>query len=274
VLDALKQLLLLTASLAALIVVFAILERRFGLAPQARLWSRSRRLDLWYCYFTPIVVRALLFGALSLIVLLVALASGLPRELVAFSTAIRAHAPLHALPAAAQLAVLVVLGDFLRYWVHRLFHVGWWWKSHAVHHGAVAVDWLSSVRFHPLNELFNELCMALVLVFLGIDFGLFLAVAPFLQLWAFFVHANLPWSLGPIGYVLTSPRFHRWHHTADTESLDKNFASLFSTWDLIFGTYYLPKGRDATRFGVSGESVPEDFLGQLAYPFRRPERPK
>ena len=29
-----------------------------------------------------------------------------------------------------------------------------------------------------------------------------------------FVHANLNWTLGPFRYVLASPVFHRWHHTA------------------------------------------------------------
>jgi sterol desaturase/sphingolipid hydroxylase (fatty acid hydroxylase superfamily) len=73
--------------------------------------------------------------------------------------------------------------------------------------------------------------------------------------------------------VIASPVFHRWHHTAEDEGLDKNFAGLFPAFDALFGTLYLPAGRQPRDFGVRGEAVPETLLGQLAYPFRREKRP-
>jgi sterol desaturase/sphingolipid hydroxylase (fatty acid hydroxylase superfamily) len=36
-------------------------------------------------------------------------------------------------------------------------------------------------------------------------------------------------------------------------------------WDVLFGTFYLPKDRAATAFGID-DPVPEGFLKQLAYP--------
>ena len=39
--------------------------------------------------------------------------------------------------------------------------------------------------------------------------------------------------------------------------------------DVIFGTFYMPAGRQPQRFGVLGDEVPDGLLAQLAYPFRR-----
>jgi len=69
--------------------------------------------------------------------------------------------------------------------------------------------------------------------------------------------------------VIASPTFHRWHHTSEREGLDKNFAGLLAFLDVIFGTFYLPKGQQPRCFGVEGEDVPPTLLGQLLYPFRR-----
>jgi len=44
-------------------------------------------------------------------------------------------------------------------------------------------------------------------------------------------------------------------------------------FDVVFGTYYMPKGRLPQAFGLKNEVIPESFWRQLAYPFRR-ERPR
>jgi sterol desaturase/sphingolipid hydroxylase (fatty acid hydroxylase superfamily) len=53
-------------------------------------------------------------------------------------------------------------------------------------------------------------------------------------------HANLPWSYGPLGYVLVSPLFHRLHHAIGYGHEGRrhgcNFAVLFPLWDMLFGT--------------------------------------
>src|SRR5438477_457767 len=85
-------------------------------------------------------------------------------------------------------------------------------------------------------------------------------------LYAIGLHANVRWTFGPLRYMLASPTFHRWHHTSEDAGLDKNFAGLFPIWDLMFGTFYLPRTQP-TRFGVS-DPVPDGIIGQLVWPFR------
>jgi len=81
------------------------------------------------------------------------------------------------------------------------------------------------------------------------------------------VHANLSWDLGPFRYVFSSPAFHRWHHTKADEGLDRNFAGGLPLWDLLFGTFYMPR-RNPTSFGID-DPIPSGFLGQMLQPFRR-----
>ena len=92
-------------------------------------------------------------------------------------------------------------------------------------------------------------------------------IAPVLTLMAILVHANLDWDWGPLRAVVASPRFHRWHHTDEANARDKNFAGLLPLWDILFGTYYMPKDRVPEQFGTAS-AVPAGLVGQMLYPFR------
>jgi sterol desaturase/sphingolipid hydroxylase (fatty acid hydroxylase superfamily) len=89
-----------------------------------------------------------------------------------------------------------------------------------------------------------------------------------LTLMAILVHANLDWDWGPLRAVVVSPRFHRWHHTDEANARDNNFAGLLPLWDILFGTYYMPRDRAPQQFGTA-TPVPAGLIGQLIFPFRR-----
>jgi sterol desaturase/sphingolipid hydroxylase (fatty acid hydroxylase superfamily) len=73
--------------------------------------------------------------------------------------------------------------------------------------------------------------------------------------------------------VIATPVFHRWHHSRETEALDKNFAGLLPIWDILFGTYYMPRDRWPENFGIH-EPMPGGFLAQIWEPFARLMRRK
>lgn len=50
--------------------------------------------------------------------------------------------------------------------------------------------------------------------------------------------------------LTATPVFHRWHHSRDRGAWDKNFAGLLPLWDILFGTYYMPKDRWPENFGI------------------------
>src|ERR1700678_588667 len=162
------------------------------------------------------------------------------------------------------IAILVAM-DFVQYWLHRLFHGRALWPFHAIHHSAEDLDWTTTYRIHPVNfVIYSSGALALVQL-IGFSPAAFLVIGPFNLVFGSLVHANLDWTFGPFRYVLASPVYHRWHHVKDPAIYNRNFAPTFPLLDLMFGTFYMPKGVLPQSYGVDG--VPPHFLAQLIYPF-------
>lgn len=243
--------------------------------PPIRGEKRSLRelvSDVAYWFAQPLLLHPIVqFVVVSAIVVAALVAGAQPSGdgVRAFLASIAARSPISTLPLVVQFVLGLLLLDLIGYWTHRAFHrVRRLWRFHAVHHSSARLDWLAAARAHPVNEIVSRIASGIPLVFLGFDWKVFGAAAPALTLYAVLLHADVPWSFGPLRFVIASPRFHRWHHTSADEGLDKNFAGLFPVWDLLFGTFYMP-AHEPTKFGV-GDPVPTNILGQLAYPFRAP----
>jgi len=261
----------LFVALLALSAFFWLVETMFAANPaQARLpRRRGFTTDLWYWFATPLVTKAV--SQLGIVLILVLIYRASPNEIRALL--VSRDTLLSRQPLGLQALEMLVLGDLLGYWLHRAFHGRTLWKFHAIHHCSRDLDWLSSVRLHPFNDWLTRWAQVTALVVLGFSPTAVAAYAPFLTFYAVFLHANVSWGFGPLGRLVASPKFHRWHHTSEDEGLDKNFAGLLPIFDVVFGTYYMPKGRLPQAFGLKNEVIPESFWRQLAYPFRR-ERPR
>jgi sterol desaturase/sphingolipid hydroxylase (fatty acid hydroxylase superfamily) len=256
--------------LFALSAFFWLVERSYAAIPEQPPLYRRRGFwtDLAYWFTTPLLTRAVANVGLVILLMLIYRepAAGL-RDMLTQRDTLLARQPL-----GLQAVEMLFLGDFIGYWTHRAFHRRGLWKFHAIHHSSTQLDWLSSVRVHPVNEWVTRWIQACVLMLLGFSPLAVAAYVPFLTFYAIFIHANVAWGFGRCGWLLASPRFHRWHHTSEREGLDRNFAGLFPVFDLLFRTYYMPAGRQPQRFGLAQERIPESFLGQLAYPFRRAQK--
>jgi sterol desaturase/sphingolipid hydroxylase (fatty acid hydroxylase superfamily) len=261
-------LLSLALGLLALSAVFWLIERWRRVPGGPRRRPEDTRVDLAYWFFTPLVTRAVTRISLGIVFAIVAWSQGVTfdtfRQLASSRQTWAASLPL-----VVQIPLILLLADLLAYWTHRFFHGRWLWPFHAIHHSSKTVDWLSSVRLHPVNDAVARILQVLPLHWMGFDGRALAAFVPFLTFYALLLHANVPWSYGPLRHVVASPVFHRWHHTTEQEGLDKNFAGLFPFIDLAFGTFYMPNGRQPERFGILGDDVPDGLLRQLAYPFRR-----
>ena len=258
----------LLVGLAILGIIFAVLE---GLWPAIKGQARFRKglgTDLAYWLFTPLVTSNITRIAVIVVAVIAALLMGAP---LAGLKSWYAHRQtlVGQQPIGAQILEMFLLGDLISYWMHRAFHGRRLWKFHAIHHGSPQLDWLSSVRVHPVNELLQRSVEAIPFVILGFRPELVAGYAPFLTSYAILLHANVNWDFGPLRYVIATPFFHRWHHTSEKEGWDKNFAGLFPFIDALFGTLYLPVGKQPTRFGVAGTPVPDGLWAQLVWPFKR-----
>ena len=86
---------------------------------------------------------------------------------------------------------------------------------------------------------------------------------------ATFIHANVRWEFRPVRRYVATPAFHHWHHSAEREAIDRNFAVHTPIWDILFATYYLPD-RWPAAYGLNRErDIPLRWVNQLIYPFRR-----
>jgi sterol desaturase/sphingolipid hydroxylase (fatty acid hydroxylase superfamily) len=260
----------LTVAFFVLTIVFWPLEGFCPAVPGQPRWRRDTPTDLVYWFFTPLVTGAVSRLALLVALLPVAVAMGVSLDKEHFRAFVEGggRGPLW-----IQAALVLFLGDLIGYWSHRLFHGRRLWRFHSIHHSSKQVDWLSSVRLHPVNDVVSRVLQVVPFFFIGVRPAILAAYLPFLTLHAILLHANVSWTFGPLRYLVSSPAFHRWHHTSEAEGLGKNFAGLFPFIDLAFGTFYMPRGREPQAFGILGEEVPGSFLAQLAYPFRSPSGP-
>ncbi|WP_353471479.1 sterol desaturase family protein [Salipiger sp. H15] len=162
--------------------------------------------------------------------------------------------------------VAVFLGDFIGYWRHRLEHLPLFWPSHAVHHSDTEMTWLAIFRFHPINRLSTTLVDFTFLLFFGLPPYALLVNSFVRHFYGAFIHADLPWTYGPLGRVVVSPAMHRWHHANDPAAYNTNYATVFSLFDGVFGTFRVP-GRCDIPLGVSDRMEP-GLVGQLVHPLR------
>jgi sterol desaturase/sphingolipid hydroxylase (fatty acid hydroxylase superfamily) len=147
--------------------------------------------------------------------------------------------------------------DLLRYLVHRCKHaVPFLWRFHALHHSDPDVDVTTSVRLHPIESLLNSGLFWVTVILLGIPATLWLTYG----LTAFAIEAvqhgniRLPQRLDrSLQSLLVTTDMHRIHHSVAFAQGSCNYATVFSFWDRLFGTYNrLTRAQhDSIVFGVS-----------------------
>ena len=167
-------------------------------------------------------------------------------------------------PWALQAVEIVLLGDLVVYWGHRLSHrVPLLWRFHRVHHTAERLDWLAAFREHPLDGLYTQILVNAPALLLGFPIATIAGVAVFRGLWGVFIHSNTAIDVGPLKWVLGSPALHRWHHDLQRGG-DCNYANLMPWLDWVFGTYHEPPTLPEA-VGVA-QPAPRSYVGLLLQP--------
>ena len=166
-----------------------------------------------------------------------------------------------------QIALWLLVADFTGYWVHRWKHAfRFLWAFHTTHHSQRNVNFATYARVHPVEDFFG--------LFVGLFLSLTLGVSPITWFVAFVIldvigelsHTQLPWRLGPLYWVLVTPRFHMYHHSTDPAHHDRNFGVIFSFWDHLFGTAVPRDAAPAVAFGLD-EVRPTTLWSTLVAPF-------
>ncbi len=250
-----------------LAVGFEILAMLMPCNPGMRWWKDKRAAvtDLFYWFVVPVFMRIIrlliLFAGASYLL-------GIRDQELLNAFFEYGYGPISALPIWQQGIIILIVEDIMMYWLHRAFHMNAIWKFHAVHHSPTTLDWMTSARFHPINMLFYSTLADIIMLLCGFSPLALVWLGPFNIIYSGMVHANLNWTFGPFKYVFSSPVFHRWHHTSVKEGGMKNFAATFPLLDVVFGTFYMPKGKLPERYGISDPDFPSNFMGQMLYPFK------
>lgn len=224
---------------------------------------RSLRTDFGYVVlgpFSELIGRIL--TTLAVVVCAVALGRHVGPDLLT------GFGPVVKQPRWAVLGEMLVIHDFLYYWVHRAAHtVPWLWRLHAVHHSTRHLRWSSALRAHP-GEIYLHIATTIPFFLLGFPVDALVPLTPLFTLYAILIHTNRKVALRRLSYVVNTPLFHGWHHALEVKNGGTNFAGLFPVFDAMFGTYQVPDHLP-TEVGIDDAEMPETLLAQLRYPFRR-----
>jgi len=240
-------------------LMFAPIERFLPHRAKQRLFRTEWREDLFYYLISSMMVQALTFLAFAPSKAVLSVSGGFAGF----------RAMVGSQPLVLQVIEIMLLTDFVQYWFHRAFHrVPFLWGFHAVHHSAKAMDWLAGARMHFFEIAALRGITAIPMMTLGytpVALQIYIGVV---YVYSSLLHANLRGDLDRLGRFVATPRFHHWHHGLEKEAVDVNFAIHFPFLDRVFGTYFYPAGRWPEGYGVP-EQVPNGYVAQFLYPFRR-----
>lgn len=210
------------ATLASLLVfglLMLLWERRQGRDPR-RYLTRPVRTDAAYAAFYLSGVYAVFIWT--------PLYAGLEAIVQRAAPFLRLSALGEAGPV-AQAAAFLVAVDLAQYWKHRLMHASpLLWRFHSIHHSQPEMTFLTSYRFHFVDELLNGVVRFVPGLLLGVPAPLWLPLTVALTWYQSLQHSDTGWSFGPLDRLLVSSRFHNVHHARDAVRHERNFGLFFS----------------------------------------------
>jgi sterol desaturase/sphingolipid hydroxylase (fatty acid hydroxylase superfamily) len=248
------------AHLIACMLVFTLVERLWPASAPRKWWRRPLVVDIVSWLIVPLAIGA---GFTFAVLLL----DGLKSSAIMWPWLVWLRTAIARLPLIVNVVVAFVTVDFLAYWLHRAYHrVPFLWSFHVMHHTSDSVDWLSTLRVHPISQMIDTALVTAVLLFAGLPLKALLAANALVGFLGVLTHANVPWTFGPFGRLFVSPVFHHWHHAKVDEHALANFGAALSIWDRIFQTSR-EVGHQPRQYGMA-DAPATNFWDLLLHPLR------
>jgi sterol desaturase/sphingolipid hydroxylase (fatty acid hydroxylase superfamily) len=246
---------------AGFVLLLIFLEWISPWRPQQKQWREALGSDALFAVTNGLLLGPLLVFFWNYVIAVLLYGSTQREAKLAFATD---------WPLWLQCVVAVIGMDLIQWSIHNALHkVPWLWTLHKVHHSIVngEMDWLASLRFHWAEEVLYISVQSIVLSLLGFSSWALLLHGLLVLIFGFFNHANFELGWGPLRYLLNTSKMHIWHHNAEAQHA-QNFGVIFSSWDWLFGTAYMPEG-SPRQLGFPGvETFPKSFLRRNLWPFR------
>jgi sterol desaturase/sphingolipid hydroxylase (fatty acid hydroxylase superfamily) len=148
------------------------------------------------------------------------------------------HRLLGQSPLAIVIGIFVV--DLSLYTAHVLMHnIPTFWRFHRVHHADAELDSTSGLRQHPLEAMFTTVLLVIILPMLGASLVSSAIYTTLALPWFLLNHSNVrypDWFERVGSLLMSTPNWHRVHHSAHQPETDSNYGCLFTIWDRVFGT--------------------------------------
>jgi len=173
-----------------------------------------------------------------------------------------------------QLLTMLILRDFIQWWIHRLLHWSpFLWEFHIVHHSVEEMGFAAHLRYHWMDTIVYHFIEYLPLAIIGFGIDVFFILHIIGLSIGHFNHSNFSFNPGPLKYIFNNPAMHIWHHAYEMPEERKfgiNFGVSLILWDYLFGTAVIPgNGRDI-KLGFPGlEKFPKCFISQALHGFRK-----
>jgi len=242
--------------LLLLAIVFVPLERLFALHSEQMLLRRGFRTDLAHFFVSHLLVQ-----------LTVLLTMAPAAALFGWAVWPELRSAARAQPIALQVLEAALLADLFQYGIHRLAHRwSWLWRFHQIHHSSSQLDWLAGSRLHLVDIVITRAVSFIPLFVVGFSDAAMTIYVVLVSFQAVLIHANVRWRFGWLEWVFATPFLHHWHHTAEPEAIDRNFAVHLPVIDWLFGTLHRPAGWPSV-YGIEGDPIPDDWFVQLTAPF-------
>ena len=252
-----------------LVVPFLLLlEFLFPSNPSQPLIGKGFLQDaIWYAIYTPV-------GLLIISPVLVLLSGLFEHHLgfLALSNSSR-------WPVFIQIMAALLLAEFFAWINHFARHkIRTLWLFHAIHHSQKEINVFTDDRVHVVDLLIGSL-LAFIPFFIFHVPAIYAVtvIGVYKPIHNRFIHSNTKMNLGWLGWIFTSPQFHRVHHSVDPAHMNNNYGVYFSIFDHLFGTACpsrniypetgIPDARFPTEDKVRIYVLPVNLLMQIVYPF-------
>lgn len=246
------------APVAAVFILLALVTKRGGVIAALRRCGREARTNL-----ALVVVNYIILAPIMVV------------PVLAVRAALPVVPPLadawQALPEIVTLIAVIMLIELAAYWRHRAEHQPGIWRFHATHHADEQLHWLSVLRKHPVSKFLEMLVDSLPVLLLGAPAWAIVGAQLIRTWWGFFIHADVPWTLGAAGRVLMSPAAHRLHHIRDEALMGSNYGNMLTLWDRLFGTWRDPAPYLGCATGIAEGT--RGWWGELKRPWEARYRP-
>jgi sterol desaturase/sphingolipid hydroxylase (fatty acid hydroxylase superfamily) len=174
-------------------------------------------------------------------------------------------------PLAAQIVLALLLYEGTSYWQHRAIHrFESLFRFHALHHSGERLNFARTARFHVVDFATASFIAYLPLTLLGASDRFYTTLGVLLAALGILQHANIRMRTPAwLDRIVCTPAVHRHHHSRRRSENDTNFGNTLMLFDLLFGTYGVPRKDGPRDVGLDHDPVPaRGFFRQILAPIR------